>query len=698
VPDFLLEIGIEEIPAGYIRPALKYLKDSFIARLKDKRLEIETNNVETFATPRRLTLYCRNLPEESRAGYGSLIKGPPKEIAYDEHGNPTDAFKGFSKKIAQVDFDIKIEEFKFKNREYIGARAKFKAEPASKVLQDILPAVISAIAFPKSMYWNDPRFVFARPIRNICAVLGNELIPFEVNGVKSCAEVFAHPFLSPGKLSIVEADIEKYKNLLRNHFVYVDQGQRKKVIREKIERILKKHDAVFTEEDLLDEVTFLTEYPGVIEGSFDEKYLSLPAEVVEESMKEHQRYFPIVKSDGTLVPRFITVINRPDEKADSIREGNERVLNARLADARFFMKEDVKKSLESRVESLKGVVFIDKLGSYYEKIERMQKLVEPFGEMIGASAEEIKLAKRAAYLSKADLVTEMVGEFPALQGEMGYHYALHDGEKEDVARAIREQYLPRYVDDRAPQGNVSSLVALADKLDTLAGCFLIGLVPSGNQDPYALRRRAQGVIRIIRANSLKFSLGAALDECLKVLPSGDSRKAKEGVTSFISERLQRMVLDEGFNYDIVRSAMAAGFDDLTDFHLRLEALRELSSKEFWSDLVTVVERTYNIGKNLEVEGEVDESLLAEPEEKKLWEAYKKNRDRIARLISKRDYVAASEDFEKTFSKVVHRFFDKVFVNVEDERLRNNRQRMLKKINLLYSEKIADLSRIVEKEK
>jgi len=293
----------------------------------------------------------------------------------------------------------------------------------------------------------------------------------------------------------------------------------------------------------------------------------------------------------------------------------------------------------------------------------------------------------------------MVGEFPSLQGEMGYHYSLAGGEKEGVARGIRQHYLPRYADDKLPEGNVSCLVALADKLDTLAGCFLLGLSPSGNQDPYALRRRAQGIIKIILANKLALPLGAALDECLKLLPSaGDAAKAKKAALAFIRDRLERMVLDEGFNYDIIRSTLASGFEDLYDFHLRLEALDALSKKGYWGNLVTVVERTFNISKNLDVEGDVDDSLLAEPEEKELWDIYKKNRSRIEELIAKRKYEDASEDFEKTFSTVVHNFFDKVFVNVEDEKLRNNRLRMLKKINLLYSEKIAELSQIVNKEK
>ena len=417
MPDFLLEIGTEEIPAGYIAPAMEWLKKSFIEQMK--KVIIEPENVETFATPRRLTLYCQNILENSPLGTTEIF-GPPASAAYDEDGNPTRALKGFASSQAKEIKDVQMKETS-KGR-YCYIKEVIPSKPAKIILEGRLPDLIAAIPFPKSMYWNEPKFVFARPIRNICAVFGGEHVCFEVNGVKSCAEVFAHPFLSPGTLPIVEADIEKYKNLLRNHFVYVDQNERKRIIREKIENILKNHDAAFTEEELLDEVTFLAEYPGVIEGSFDEKYLSLPAEVVEESMKEHQRYFPIVKRDGTLVAHFITVINRPDEKADAIREGNERVLNARLADARFFMVEDLRKVHEARVEPLKEVVFIDKLGSYYDKTLRMVKLIRPFAKMIGATEEEIALAERAAYLCKADLVTEMVGEFPRLQGVMGYVY------------------------------------------------------------------------------------------------------------------------------------------------------------------------------------------------------------------------------------------------------------------------------------
>jgi glycyl-tRNA synthetase beta chain len=409
-------------------------------------------------------------------------------------------------------------------------------------------------------------------------------------------------------------------------------------------------------------------------------------------MKEHQRYFPVEDARGRLLPRFLVITNRGPQEAPFTVEGNERVLKARLADAKFFWEEDRKLSLWKRVEGLKEVVFHEKLGSYWERVERIDRLAGYLALRLGLVADEREALHRASRLCKADLLTQMVGEFPKLQGVMGYHYAREEGEKEEVARAILEHYLPRFAGDRLPETLLGTLLSLADKFDALCGCFSIGLIPTGSQDPYALRRQAQGIIRILEEKNLNLSLKDSLAAALENFP-GRGTTLQE-LLEFFRDRLYQTFLERGQRHDIINAVLAAGFDNVADFSRRLEVISRLSQTEQWQGLVTVVERTFNIGKKAAATGEVEETLLQEKEERQLWELYQRHKDRIQSLINKEQYEEASMEYYTSFAQAVHNFFEKVFVNVEDLRLRNNRLLLLKNINELYSTRIADLAQIV----
>ncbi|MCR4318735.1 MAG: glycine--tRNA ligase subunit beta, partial [Candidatus Brocadiaceae bacterium] len=436
-------------------------------------------------------------------------------------------------------------------------------------------------------------------------------------------------------------------------------------------------------------------------------FLDIPADVIETSMKEHQRYFPIKKRGGKLLNKFIAALNRNESNADTAIQGNERVLKARLSDARFFWKEDRKTPLIKRVENLKNLAFLEKLGNYYDRTNRIIKLSKYISTQLMLSREEIELVKRTAELCKADLLTQMVGEFPSLQGIMGRGYAEWDGEEKPVAIAIAEHYMPRYSTDNIPTSRIGAIVGLADKFDTISSCFALDLIPTGSQDPYSLRRHTYGIIRIIEEHGFALDIKEILYTSLDLLPLFEQKtdshyhpvildKLVPKIKEFFKDRLFQINIERGYRYDLVNAVLNAGigFDDIHNFSQRLRAVSDISRETWWPDLVTVVERTFNIGKKASSSGAVNKALFTEPEERELWDVYKKNEADIQAQINYKKYQEASEAYCTVFAKPVHAFFDRVFVNVEDENVRNNRLSLMKKINDLYSQKIADLSQIV----
>jgi len=700
--DLLFEIGAEEIPASYIDPALNQMKTLFAEQAKKHHLEMRS--MYSTGTPRRLTLFVQGLPQKQES-VTEEIQGPSAAVAFDKAGNPTKAGLGFAKSQGVDIKDLQIK--KTLKGEYCFAIKKIEGHETLHVLPDLLPAIIKNISFPKSMKWKGSDLFFARPIRSLLALFGDQVVPIEINGIKADRFIFGHPFLSGKKIEISEADWELYKKLLKQEGVVVDMTERRETLRTKITQLMTPYGATIDDEELLDEVTNLVEYPNAIECCFDEEFLDIPADVIETSMKEHQRYFPIKKKKEKLLNKFIAVLNRNESNADTAIQGNERVLKARLSDARFFWKEDRKTPLIKRVEDLKNLAFLEKLGNYHDRTNRILKLSKYLSTQLTLPHEEIELVKRAAELCKADLLTQMVGEFPSLQGIMGRGYAEWDGEEKSVAIAIAEHYMPRFATDNIPTSRIGAIVGLADKFDTISSCFALDLIPTGSQDPYSLRRHTYGIIRIIEEHGFTLDIGEILYTALDLLPlfeqKADSRyhpvildKLVPKIKEFFKDRLFQINIERGYRYDLVNAALKAGigFDDIHNFSQRLKVLSLMSQEKWWPDLVTVVERTFNIGKKANSSGSVNERILAEPEERKLWDVYKENDEAVRKLIGEKKYEEASRTYCNSFAKPVHAFFDRVFVNVEDENVRSNRLSLMKTINELYSQKIADLSEIV----
>jgi glycyl-tRNA synthetase beta chain len=482
---------------------------------------------------------------------------------------------------------------------------------------------------------------------------------------------------------------------LEENYVIVDFHERRQMLRELLDGLVEEDERVIYSQSLLDEVTNLLEYPHAVVCTFPEEYLELPAAVLEAAMTEHQRYFPVRHRSGRLVNKFVAATNRKSDDSGEIREGNERVLNARLADAKFFWDEDRKKKLEERLQELKDVVFLEGIGSLYDKARRLERLCEYIAVSLGRGSAETDRIKRAALLCKADLITEMVGEFPRLQGVMGYEYAIAEGENEQVAVAIREHYLPRFVGDELPESLPGAVLSIAEKVDNLVACFATDNQPSGSHDPLALRRQAIAMVRICRERSFDISLESLFARAQSLLPKPYSGKGTvvPELMQFLRERIYQMCVDEGYPYDLIRGVLSAAFANVVEFFARLQALNELRSQPQWPSLVAVVERTFNIHKNQKVEGEVQPGLFQQEEERELWEIYQKHAAKIRSLIEQRKYYQAAAAYHKTFAEPVHRFFDKVFVHVEDKVLRNNRLLLVKTIGDLFSRNIADLSEI-----
>ncbi len=694
MPNLLIEIGTEEIPAGYLAPLLDQLARKAGEALDAARLDHGQPAVA--GTPRRLVLFIPALSSRQKP-LKIEVQGPPADIAFEADGAPSRAGTGFAQK-----FDIQANDLQIRDT----AKGKYsfavREEPGSDaltILPPIITDLIGHLTAPKSMHWRDLRFLFARPIRWLLALFGDEVINLEIADVLADRFTYGHRFLAGNKkIEIPAADFELYKTTLKKLKVIVDPHERRKALRRKLAALLKKRASKLTDLDLLDEVNNMLEYPNAAEGAFDESFLTIPQVAVEAVMKVHQKYFPVRDEQGNLLPYFLFTLDRDNRHVDEIRQGNESVLRARLADGRFFWTEDCKTSLEDRVPRLDSILFHEKLGSYFDRTDRVQQLAWDIGGMLGENEETRTLAARAAHLSKTDLLTQMVAEFPSLQGKMGYHYALNDGEPEAVALAIMEHYMPRSAADGIPSSFIGAVLSLADKTDTVAGCFAAGLIPTGSQDPYALRRAVIGIIRIVLERRFRISLTQLFRTAQNLLP--EDLAAKEDVVSqiveFLRQRLYQLKLDAGSRYDILNAAMAAevGIDNLPDFQDRLAALERLATLPEWDSLVTLVERTHNISRTLTQEPLVRPELFSEPEESQLWAIYKHRYSGIRGLTDEHDYVGASLVYTQTFAEIVHSFFDKVFVNVEDPRVRTNRMALVKAINLLYSRRIADLSKIV----
>lgn len=681
--DLLLEIGTEEVPAHFMPGILAQLKEKAGAKLAEMRLEYE--DITTLGTPRRTALLVKNLAE-SQTGAQSEYKGPSVSIAFDADGNPTKAAMGFArgKKVDVKDLVVKDG--------YVYAVSKEEGKATATLLPEMLKDLIEGLTFPKNMRWGNLDFRFVRPLRWIVALFDTEVVYFTVANVKSGRVSRGHRFLSEGDFTIARAG--DYVADCEKAFIIVDQNKRRDMIKAQIEELAAQHGghAEITE-DLLEEVTYLVEYPTALCGTFEEKYLKLPKEAVITPMRDHQRYFPVLDKDNNLLPLFITVRNGGDYCLDKVQHGNERVLRARLADAQFFFDEDRKHKLEDYVEKLKTVVFQEGLGTIYDKANRMAELAAFIGEKTGATEIEIAVTKRAAKLAKADLVTAMVCEFTELQGIMGREYALLDGEEAQVATAIYEHYMPRFAGDSEPATTAGRLVSLADKMDNIVATFSRGLVPTGSQDPFALRRQALGIVHTIIEADYQVSLQEITDKAMDLLQITDKEKRaqiQKNVEEFFMLRIKNVLSDNNVRYDII-DAVLRHVGSIADTYAKACATAEEIASGKMNEAIQAFVRVGNISKKAE-KVQINPSLFALDAEKALYESYSTVEEKVHVAIVKADYVKAIEEMQ-ALTAPINNFFDNVMVMDKDEQIKNNRLALLKNIDNLIKT-IADFSKIV----
>jgi len=684
--ELLLEIGTEEIPAGFISKALGDIAISIRRELKANR--IVHGEVMTLGTPRRLVLLVQEVADKQEDVESEKL-GPPLHTAFDAKGKPTKAAVGFARGQGVGVEDLKVVERG--KGEYLCAVKKEEGKSSSSLLAEILPRLIGSIPFPKSMRWSTINVRFARPIHWIVAVFDGVIIPFSFGGIESGNRSYGHRFMSPHAFEV--RDFQTYERQIRSAFVIVDPQERRKMIEEGIAKVAKEVSGkVLSNQDLLEEVTYLVEYPTAVVGAFDGEFLALPREVVINAMEEHQRYFPIVDERGDLMPYFACVCNTRTPNMETVKRGNERVLRARLSDAQFFFEGDTKEPLDRKVEALKGVIFQAQLGTSYEKVLRFKELALYLAGKFQPDLRE-KVA-RAATLCKADLVTGMVGEFPNLQGVVGREYALISGEDEEVADAILEHYFPAFAGDRLPSGPIGDFISIADKADTIVGCFGIGLIPTGAGDPFALRRQALGIIRILVAKGYSVSLGEIIGKSLEMLEEKltiSSDETRNAVTDFLRSRFQNLLISEGYPFDVVEAAMSAHFDDPLECQGRIEAITRLKTEEELLALATSFKRVTHIAKGTSP-AEVNASLLQDPSEKALFERYLQVKGEVEKSIGEKAYERALMEMMK-LKGPIDDLFDSVLIMDEIREKRENRLALLGNITALFF-RIADFSKLM----
>jgi len=688
--DFLLEVGTEEMPARFLDPALEQLQELAGRMLAENRLA--HGEIRVYGTPRRLALYVRDLARVQDA-LVQEVKGPAVKVAFNQDGEPTRAALGFARSQG-----VDIKDLVVKNVgpvEYVFAVKRLEGRPAAEVLAELCPALIGGLHFPKPMRWGDLDVRFARPIRWLVALHGEEIVPFGFAGLTAGRETRGHRFLCPGPVPLAAA--AEYADVMKKSFVLVDPAERRRVIWRQVEELAARAGGlVEPDEELLSEVANLVEYPTALCGSFDPEYLKLPVEVLVTPMREHQRYFPVRNKEGGLLPRFIAVRNGTEEHLDIVRAGNEKVLRARLADAAFFWREDLATPLSERVEALKKVVWQESLGTVYEKTERLTALSRYLAGALNADRDQTDCVLRAARLAKADLVTSMVYEFTELQGVMGRAYALENGEHPAVAQAIFEHYLPRFAGDQLPATLPGRVLSLADKIDTLTGCFAIGIQPTGSQDPYALRRQALGICHIVLDGELVLSLREMVSRAYsgfagRVKLTLDEEKVAEELTGFFAGRMRGILAEKGLPYDVVEAVLAAGVDDLLGVWQRAQALETFRLTPQFEAVLTAYNRANNLSRKYP-QATVDPATLVHPAEKNLYACLTAARSAVENRLAARDYRGALASLT-TLVAPVDAFFEAVMVMVEDERVRNNRLGLLRMVVELTAP-LADLSKIV----
>ena len=685
--DLLLEIGTEEIPAKFMPPALAELAKLTKEKLDEHRLAYE--KIDTWGTPRRITLYVRGLAE-SQADLSEEVRGPAVKAAFDAEGNPTKAAMGFAKGQGVDVKDLIVKDIP--NGSYVFALKKAQGIAAAEVLPEILPQLVLGIHFPKPMRWGYNETRYARPIRWIVALNDDKVIDFAIENIKSGRVSRGHRFLSTDHVEIKDA--ESYLETMEQNFVIVEPKRREDMIVAQIHDLAASVEGeVETDEDLLEEIVFLVEYPTALMGNFDPSYLIMPEQLIITPMKEHQRYFPVLKGHH-LLPKFITVRNGGREHLETVQAGNEKVLVARLDDAKFFYTEDLKVNLHDNIPKLKTIVFQEKLGTVYEKTQRVKKGVENISDLLKVGVDVKERASLAADLCKADLLSNVVYEFPELQGIMGEKYAFAQGEHPLVAKAISEHYLPRFAGDEIPLTFEGLILSIADKLDTICGCFAVGIEPSGSQDPYALRRQALGICTMIKNRGILVSLHALIKQAIANLPQdlitdADALEAK--IYAFFEQRVRNILNDNAISFDVAEAVIAAGYDNVSETLLKAQALQEFKSNSAFEGLMTVYTRANNLAKKAE-NMDMREEYLTNEAEKSLFDGIIQADIEMELLESQRKYKQCFLTVAKLDEKV-NQFFESVMVMDEDLNIRANRLAMLAQFTSL-TKTIADLSKLV----
>ena len=668
--DLLFEIGAEEIPAGFMPNILGQLKQLAETKLNDAHLPFES--IETYGTPRRLALIVKGIADAS-AEISERHKGPSASIAYDADGNATKAAIGFARGKGLDVADLVVEDG------YIYAETKTAGVPAKDIVSEMLPQLITGLNFPKSMHWGDLDAKFVRPVRWLVALLDEEVIPVEFATVKSGNVTRGHRFLGADEITIKNA--ASYVDTLKENFVMVDQDARRELISKQLhDMAASKNASIVWDDDLLEEINYLVEWPTALCGGFEESYLALPDAAIITPMKDHQRYFPLVGQDGKLLPMFLTVRNGSDHSIEVVQAGNERVLRARLDDAKFFFNEDRKKPLIDRQDGLTKIVFQEGLGNLADKTERLLKLGRVFGEECGLHEDAAVVLERATELAKTDLTTGMVTEFTELQGVMGKEYALLDGESPEVAEAIFEQYLPRFAGDVLPQTEAGKVLSIIDKVDNIVATFSRGLIPTGSQDPYALRRQTIGILNILLGSEWNISLRPIFKASMELLNVAADKQEEllNQVEEFFTLRLKNIFLDREVPHHVIDLLLSNNELSVADAEGLVNALLANRIDEN-VELVQAYTRMYNLVKDVEYTG-VNSDLLKEDAEKALFEAASKASEASLAAWEAGDYAAVVA-VPATLVPTINQFFEDVMVMDKDEAIKANR---LQLVRLAYS--------------
>ncbi len=688
VADLLLEIGTEEIPSGYLEDGLSELRRLAAACLQENRIET-AGGIYAYGTPRRLVLIVKAVAERQRAEMRE-VTGPPKQAAFDSEGNPTRAATGFARKQG-----VAVEELEILNTpkgEYLYVKRTVPGRPTSEVLAEALPGLIAGIPWPKSMRWGSQKFQFVRPIQWLLALFDGRVLPFEIAGTRSSNRTRGHRFMAPVEWEV--SGLQDYLQKIEAGFVKIDPREREKEVDRIAQETAGRVAGIRAEDpELVSIVANLVEWPSAVCGAFEQEYLRLPEAVLITAMREHQRYFAVRDRAGRLMPNFVAVNNTAARDEDVVRKGHERVLRARLADASFFFKEDRKKPLRERLDDLRGVIYQAELGTSYAKVQRFAELAQYLaGQVAPEKTEEVR---EAALLSKCDLVTEMVMEFPSLQGIMGREYARLDGHPESVCEAIREHYLPARAGDALPASQIGAIVGLADRIDTITGFFAVGLEPTGAADPFALRRHALAVIRIVEEMGWDVRLRDLLSKSLGLLHAEmtfDSEGVRARVVGFFRERYRNMMIRAGHESDLIEAVLSAEFDRLATLRARIEHLKAFQSRsDLFGSLVLTFKRISNILKKQEELLCVDPALFEDDSEKRLWQTFEGLRGDVQRSVEQGQYLEALERMSHLIMPVEALFEGVEIMTKDDHRLRDNRVGLLQALAGFFLQ-LADFSK------